>query len=294
MINCIYVAASQMDSRYTRICVASIRHFYPDVCIRLLAGGPLPRGLREELRRYWNVESAPFLEGEYGWGFVKLEPLFGSRGERFLVVDSDTVFSGRVLDVWAHESAPFLVDDEQQSAADTKRLYYDWERVRAVDPRAQPPRFVFNSGQWFGTSGVLTREDFAPWIDWRMPRTLRHPDCFMPSDQGVLNYVLNQKAALDGLRVERGEIMRWPGHSMRGLSAESVARGTADSRIVHWAGMKKLWQRDMVGSDLLAYFEDAYYRRVPSGRARRAWTLSQHVSAACLERARLTVRRLAR
>ena len=180
------------------------------------------------------------------------------------------------------------MDDETQSDEDVRRLYYDWPRVRSFDEAARAPEFVFNSGQWFGTAGVLTRDDFAPWIEWSMPRRLRHPDCFMPGDQGVLNYVLNRKA-LDGLQVERRKIMCWPGHSMRGLSAEAVARREADSLIVHWAGMKRLWQRDMVGSDLLAYFEDAYYRRVPRGRARRAWTLSQHVSAACLERARMTV-----
>ena len=268
-IDCIYIAASTHDARYTRICVASVRYFYSAVPIRLLVSGRLQRGLADELQEYWDVRTADLPNGNYGWGFVKLEVLFGPPGEKFLVLDSDTVVAGRVLDLWSESRAPFLVDDEQQSEADTKRLYYDWEKVRKIDPNARPPRFVFNSGQWFGTAGVLTRDDFAPWVEWTMPRRLRYPEHFMPGDQGVLNYLLNQKAAIDGLRVERRQIMRWPGHSMDGFDAETVSKRAGSPRIVHWAGVKRARQRDMIGADVLAYFEKAYYQRIPAGEARR-------------------------
>ena len=269
MVDRVYISASTLDSRYTRICVASIRYFYPDIPIRLLVGGRLQRGFADEVQRHWDVGTADLPRGDYGWGFVKLEPLFGKPGEKFLVLDSDTVLTGEVLDIWNEFPAPFLVDDEEQSEPDTKRLYYDWEKVRKIDPNARPPRFVFNSGQWFGTAGVLTRDDFAPWVEWTMPRTLRHPEHFMPGDQGILNYVLNRKAATDGLRIERRQIMRWPGHSMGGLDAETVWKRAAAPRVVHWAGVKKARQRDMIGADLLARFEKVYYKRLPVGEARR-------------------------
>ena len=232
MVDCVYIAASAGDARYTRICVASVRYFYPEIPIRLLAGGRLQRGLADELQKYWNVGAAQLpATGDYGWGFVKLEALYGPPGERFLVLDSDTVLTGPVLNMWNDSCAPFLVDDEKQTEADTKRLYYDWENLRKIDPSAQPPEFVFNSGQWFGTAGVLTRADFAPWLDWTMPRKLRHPELFMPGEQGVLNYLFNRKAALEELQVERRPIMRWPGHSMDGLDAERVIG--ADSAASH-------------------------------------------------------------
>jgi hypothetical protein len=262
--DCVYIAASTYDSRFTRICVASVRHFYPDLPIRLLAGGRLQAGLADELRRYWQVETLAIPAGDYGWGFVKLEPLFGHSVERFLILDSDTVLTGPVLDAWPEGAAPFLVDDEQQSESDTVRLYYDWRKVRAIDPDAEPPRFVFNSGQWFGTAGLLTREDFAPFLIWSMPRKLRLPEYFMPGDQGVLNYVLNRKAR-NGLAVDRKKIMHWPGHGMGGLNARSLLDGTAPTLVVHWAGLKKARLRDMPGHDLLEFFEREYYRRLPSG-----------------------------
>jgi hypothetical protein len=270
-VDCIYLAASACDSRFTRICVASIRYFYPDVPIRLLAGGPLQPGLLEELGRYWNVEVANFPVGDYGWGFVKLEPLFGMQGAKFLVLDSDTVITGPILGIWGNSNAPFLVDDEVQSETNTKRLYYDWKKLYEIDPQARPPAFVFNSGQWFGTQGILNRGDFALWVEWSMPRQLRHPTLFMPGDQGILNYVLNQKAALEGLPVERKQIMRWPGHSMNDLDAEVVSKRMAPALVIHWAGMKKFRLRNMIGGDILLYFEKYYYSRVPAGGVRRLW-----------------------
>jgi hypothetical protein len=300
-IDCIYIAASARDARYTRICIASVRYFYPEVPIKLLVGGRLQRGLADELQRHWNVGLADLPWGDYGWGFVKLETLFGPPGEKFLVLDSDTVLTGRVLDVWSNSRGPFLVDDESQSEADTKRLYYDWEKLRDIDPSAQPPQFVFNTGQWFGTAGALTRDDFEPWVEWTLPRKLRYPEHFMPGDQGILNYVFNRKVALDGLRVERRRIMSWPGHSMDGLDAETVSKHAAAPRVVHWAGVKKARQRNIKGADLLAYFEKVYYQRLPAGQARRFfasyrellshWMLDAHVRVELTSRKLAAVRR---
>lgn len=296
-IDCIYIAASAPDARYTRICVASIRYFYPNIPIRLLVGARLQRGLADELEHYWNVAKVDPSKGDYGWGFVKLEPLFGPLNETFLVLDSDTVLAGRVLDMWNESRPPFLVDDEKQSESDTKRLYYDWENVRKIDRNARAPGFVFNSGQWFGTAGVLSRHDFEPWVEWTMPRRLTYPKHFMPGEQGILNYVLNQKTALGGLRVERRQIMRWPAHSMEGLNSDTVSKRTAAPCIVHWAGLKKARQREMVGSDLLAFFEEVYYERLPAGSARRFFAtcrgLASHYVLSARVRMKLASRKFA-
>src|SRR5262249_14605097 len=93
LVDCVYVAASRLDSRYTRIAVASIRYFYPEIPVRLLAGGPIRQKLLKELKHYWDVTLADIPSGDYGWGFVKLEALFGPPGEKFLVLDSDTALT---------------------------------------------------------------------------------------------------------------------------------------------------------------------------------------------------------
>jgi hypothetical protein len=273
----IYVAACSRDARLTRICVASIRYFYPAVPIKVLAGDVLQRGLAKELKKYWDVGVVDLPEGDYGWGLVKLEPLFGPKGQRFMVCDVDTVFTGRVLDRRAESDAPFYVDNEQLSDADFKRLYYDWEKLAALDPDVQSARKAFNVGQWFGTAGAVNRDEFDRWIEWTLPRRLRFPDVFMGGDQGVMNYVLLKKEAFEGLRIERVELMRWPGNGLHDLTPEQVRSGKAPALVIHWAGMKSIFLREMVGGNLLQFYEDFYYTRLPAGRIRCTLALWRHV-----------------
>src|SRR5260370_8887612 len=44
-LDCIYIAASALDSRFTRICVPSVRYFYPDAPLLFLVGPCLQRVL---------------------------------------------------------------------------------------------------------------------------------------------------------------------------------------------------------------------------------------------------------
>lgn len=274
---CVYIAASTRDARFTRICVASVRYFHPHVPIKLLVGGALQRGLAEELHRYWNVDVMQLPAGDYGWGFVKLEPLFGQSGERFLMLDSDTAITGPILQEWEDSTAPFIVDNEEYSEAGIRSRYYDWQKVQKIDPDARAPAFVFNSGQWVGTSGVLAREDFGAFMDWSFPRQLQAQDVFFPGDQGIMNYVLNKKVREGKLHVERRSIMHWPGHGMSGYDARTVAERKAASKIVHWAGMKRVTLRSMPGTDLLEFFERAYYQRIPGGGLRRRVAALGHI-----------------
>jgi hypothetical protein len=69
----------------------------------------------------------------------------------------------------------------------------------------------FNSGQWFGTAGLVSRDEFEPWLKWDMPRELRNPQYFMGGEMGVMNYGPLKKEAFDGIRIERRLLMRWPG-----------------------------------------------------------------------------------
>lgn len=268
-VDCIYIGAFGGDPRLTRICAASVRYFYPDIPLRVLPGSPLKPGLVRELRRYWNADVADLPGGDYGSGFVKLEPLFGPPGERFLMLDADTVLAGPVLDLWREGDAPFLVDEEEQPDAEIKRLYFDWEKVSEVIPGTKRPQFVFNTGQWFGTAGFVTRDDFAPLVEWTMPRQLRHPKHFMTGDQGIQNYVFNLKAAQGTLKVQRRRIMFWPVHEMERMDAKSLSDRVAPAFVVHWAGLKQRRLRDMVRPDMLEFFEKYYYQRLPFGAVRR-------------------------
>jgi len=277
MTDCIYIAACARDARFTRICVASIRFFYPDIPIRLLAGDILQKGLDEELKKYWNVDLVNLPAGDYGWGLIKLEPLFMNNSESFLVMDVDTIMTGKVLEKKAKSSASFFVDDEFLSDNDFKRLYYDWDEMKKFDPLVQSARKAFNVGQWFGTGGLVTREDFNELVDWTFPRKLKYPHLFMGGDQGVINYVLLKKEAFNELKIDRNTIMRWPANGMNDLTPDKIKDGSAPALIVHWAGMKKVFLSRMVGGALLIFFERFYYSRIPNAKWVRLKDIVYHV-----------------
>lgn len=287
----VFIAATPHDLRWARICLSSVRFFHPEIEVAILPGAPLPSSFLREIEKYWNAKVHPLPPNHYGWGFVKLEPLFAEPGHRFLVLDADTILTGPILERFEHNNAVFLVDNELQTESETKRLYYDIGQVKSVDSTALRPSFVFNSGQWFGTSGVLERKDFDPWVEWTFPRRLKFPDVFMPGDQGVLNYVLNQKHQLEGMPVTRQALMRWPGHdNLEEVTIENLGR--AEPRVIHWAGFKAPRLEALPRADLLLHFEELYYKRVPGGdllrrlRAERAaWAFrSQRLRTKILQR----------
>ena len=291
-VDCIYIGAFGGDPRLTRICVASIRYFYPDIPIRVLPGSPLKPGLVKELKRYWNTDIADLPDAglDYGSGFVKLEPLFGPPGERFLMIDADTVLSGPVLDIWREGDAPFLVDEEEQPDNEIKRLYFDWEKIAEVIPGTKRPQYVFNTGQWFGTAGLVTRDDFSPLVEWTMPRRLRYPKHFMTGDQGIQNYVFNVTAARGTLNVQRRKIMFWPVHAMEGMDAKHLAARTAPAYVVHWAGLKRRWLQDMVRADMLEFFEKFYYRPIRFGGYLRSFRAMDDILSQWLHKQRVRAR----
>lgn len=289
-VNCIYIAGFSRDARLTRICLASVRYFYPDVPLKVLAGSPLKPDLIEEMGRYWNTQVARWQEGDYGSGFVKLEPLFGPPGERYLVIDADTIVAGPVLDLWRDDDPPFLMDEESLPDAEMKRLYYDWDKLNAAGLPTPRPLHVFNTGQWFGTAGVIAREEFDPLVEWTMPRQLRHPKLFMTGDQGIQNYLFNQLAHAGRQVYGRRTIMRWPPHGMADCSLAAVAGRTAPPVVVHWAGLKKRRIGAMMNPELLVFFEKYYYSRIPMGGLLRHVRAVKDVADQWLHKQKVRVR----
>lgn len=290
----ILITASLRDLRFARACIASVRKWYPDAEICILPGAELPLAFIREVAKYWNIALYQIESGHYGWGFAKLEPLFKTPGETFLILDADTVMTGPVLTALesrlaASDSPDFIVDEEDQPEVEMRRLYYEWD-ASDVNAKIRRPAFVFNSGQWLGRSGVVKREDFSEWIEWTFPRRLKMPDVFKNGDQGVLNFVFNQKVMTSGLRVGREPLMRWPGHGMDGFDVEAVRAGTAPARVVHWAGIKRLRFSSMPGADLLDYFEESYYERIPGGSFLRRWRATFGVGKEIFERCKTRVR----
>jgi len=265
-IDVIYAACYKHDIRFTRILVASIRQWYPDIPVCLIKDRFYGDFDTTEIERRWG---ATILETEFpcfGWGFSKLAPLFLAERKRFLVLDSDIVFAGPVLELMESHNGDFVVQYEEPAPGFVESHYFDLDKLRALDPGFVFPGFTFNTGQWVGTGGVLSRADFEPLVEWANPPRNLHPDVFKLGEQGLFNYVLMKKAARSEITLDRVWFMNVPGcDNCPPVRTADLGASSPHRFVLHWCGLKRPRVRDMALAEVLLHFERLYYSRVPFG-----------------------------
>ena len=210
------------------------------------------------LEQAWGVTRFPTERKQFGMGFGKLEPLFLPNRQRCLVLDSDLIFLGRVLDALNGYTDDFVVARHNFTPEALARDFFDVAELRNFDPDFQCPSFTFNTGQFVATTGILRREDFASVLDFTEPPRLRFPEIFRAADQGVLNYVLWKKVQQGELTLRQHHFMEWPGalaeHTVR---TEQLTADSPFPFVLHWSGCKPqfIMFSKMRHGDLLRHFE---------------------------------------
>ena len=263
----VVISCYRFDLQLTRLCVASVRYWYPHIPIWLLKDRHYGDFSTQEMEKYWNVQVYPSRQKTQGWGFGKLEVMTELPARRLLLLDSDIVFAGKVLDLLESFDEDLLVDKEDFDAAAVEVQFFSLDKLRQLDPNYVFPGYGFNGGQIVATTGRLTTRDYDGLIDWHT-RTATHPDVFKKGDQGLTNYVVLRKVQRGQLTIHRVPFMVWPGEAAR---AQHIHLGdlTPDGphqQVIHWAGLgwgKTLQQ--MPRSEILLHFENIYYSRIPLG-----------------------------
>ena len=265
----VYIPCCRKDFRLTAICAASIRYWYPEIPILLIKDYSQGTFDTSEIERLCNASLFQTTKREFGWGFAKLEPLFEPAGGRFLVIDSDTVFTGPVLDELNRHDTNFIVDDETPPPDEVKRHYFDLVKLRELDPSFHFRGKTFNSGQWVGTPGLVSREDFCQGLHWGNPPQLKDPSCFMNGDQGIFNYVLSKLAQQGTLSLGHIPLMLWAVRDIEQLDLEQLKDNSPYRKIIHWAGVNKQRLGAMPRADILRFFEQCYFSSMPLGSLKR-------------------------
>jgi len=269
----VVISCYAFDVQLTRLCVASIRFWYPHIPIWLLKDRQYGDFNTREIERYWNVQVYPGRQKNLGWGFGKLEVMTELPARRLLLLDSDIVFAGRVIDRLERFDEDLIVDKEDLDTTVVEGHFFPLGRLRQLDPKFEFPGYCFNSGQIVATTGRIRREDFDGLLDWQI-RTVKHPEVFKMGEQGLVNYMVLRKAQDGKLTIRREPFMVWPGEAARAEHIQ-VRDFTPEGRhqeLIHWAGLR--WGKtleEMPRSDILSYFEKIYYRRVPLGAWLREW-----------------------
>lgn len=267
------ISCYRFDVELTRLCVASIRFWYPHIPIWLLKDRHYGDFDTREIEKYWNVQVYPGRQKTLGWGFGKLEVITESPPRRLLLLDSDLVFAGRVIDRLERFDEDLIVDKEDFDATAVEVQFFPLGKLCRLDPEFAFPGYGFNTGQIVATTGRLNKQDFDDLLDWRT-RTVKHPEVFKKGEQGLFNYVVLRKVQHGELTIHREPFMVWPGEAARAehIHLEDLTFEGRQQQVIHWAGLG--WGKaleEMPRPEILLHFEDIYYSRVPLGAWLRQW-----------------------
>jgi hypothetical protein len=121
------------------------------------------------------------------------------------------------------------MDDKDQSPEGAKAIYYDCAKATEQGSPMPRPAFLINTKQWFGTSGILSGEDFGELVQWGIPRTVTNSNVFKNGVQGILNFVITEQ-----WRAGRIRLMSWAwpelGQTARVVQSLFLCCGTLGSR----------------------------------------------------------------
>ena len=269
------VSCCRNDLHLARICVASVRYWYPEIPLLLLKDELRGSFDTTEIERAWRVGIFPTERTRHGWGFGKLETLFAPAGDRLLVLDADTAMLGPILERLGRHGSDLVVAPDfvaDLSSRYARVVYFDRDRLRPLGLEAPHCGFFFNSGHLVVRTGHFRREDFSPLLEWSTPPRLRYPALSDGGDQGILNLVAMQKAAVGAITLAPVDFACGSEHpALRGVSLPAIKSREQGGYpvVVHWAGPKPARLSGMPRPELLRFFEAVYYSRVPRGAAVR-------------------------
>jgi lipopolysaccharide biosynthesis glycosyltransferase len=268
-INKIVIACFKKDLFLLRPCVASIRYWYPDVEIFLLKDQIQGDFSLDEFIVHFNCKIFPTQMKFFGWPWSKLSVLLKEEEDRFLFLDSDTVFLGPVLDKLNNINADFIVTGAKiDNPLDNNFTYnyIDYKKILEFDPSYKFPGYGFNGGHIIMKSGILKKEDFAPLIDFEPNIKSRFPEIFKHGDQGCLNYIFAKAASQNKFTIAYDEFWIWPGMPVTAeLDINKIEKKIGYDYILHWAGVKPVEFEKYIRYDILKFYIDKYYQTLPLG-----------------------------
>jgi len=259
----VFINTYRYDFHFAKICIASIRYWYPEIPIYLIkdeSSGKFDTSFDEKT---WNVGVLGIQRKKFGWGYGKLETLFLGVAESFFVIDADAVITGPVIDVVKEIDADFVVDDEVQPEKRFNEIYFRLDRIHELDPDYVYPGYSFNTGQWFGTSAILTRANFDLTLNWSEPPVSKSPEVVFNNDQTHLNYVLHTQERKKHVLVSRINLMVWPKDgSAEVIKLDSIKSHSGDQPfVIHWAGMSSIKFSELPRKDILDFYKNFYYSK---------------------------------
>ena len=266
----IVVFANRKDFFLTKICISSIRFYYPEVEILLVKDKINGDFYTAGLRNAFNVRLLKLGKKYYGWSAGKIHFLLQKNlpEKRYLCLDSDIIFIGRVLDKLRAEQGHFVLNAEMiQPPFSSEHLinYFDPEKVKTVYQDYEYPGFFFNAGQTIVTPGIINEVLLEKCFDPKIYPYYKNKDIFPTVDQSILNAVIPVLMKRKNLQVGKVIFMCWSVTFFAQSENNDVNRFLDGNTplMVHYCGDVRIHKLDeMKGNNLLKFFREYYYLKL--------------------------------
>lgn len=269
----VVVCCNRKDVFLARICIASIRYYYPDIDIELVKDPGNGTFNTHELEKYFGVKVVDLGIKKLGWSGAKFHYLYQKPiGKKILILDADIVFIGPFLErlLPQIECNDYVVSIEENDISNkewVRNTYFDIEAVQNEYPLYKYPGYFFNAGQIFLTLGAIDKSLLEEFFNPGKYPFWQKNKLFPLVDQSVYNYLLPTLVAEQKIKMGKEKFMIWAGgNEFLNISLQDVADKKIDLGLVHWAGCLRIpYVSKMRGGDILVQFENFYYNTISFG-----------------------------
>lgn len=267
----VVVCCNKDDYYFARICIASIRYYYPHIVIELVKDNGNGHFDTIETERCFNVVNVDLGVKKMGWSAAKLLYLYKfPAGKKVLILDADIVFISPFLEKLLPliEQSEYVVSIEKEAdpyAEWVKGVYFDTKKIEQRFPEYQFPGYFFNAGQMFVTTGAIDKNILNDFFDTNRYPFWKQRELFPLVDQSLYNYLLPTLDKQQKIKLGTAEFMVWSkSQKLQEIPLDKVInKQLVEEGIIHWAGdiRTPLLER-MNRADILLFFEDVYYKQV--------------------------------
>jgi len=263
----VVIFANRRDFFLTKLCVASIRYYYPDQEIYLVKDLINGEFNSKIIEKKFNVKLIKLSKKYFGWGGAKLHFLIENNllNKKVLFLDSDIIFLGKVIDKLFRNNSKFIINPEYFSLpldSLVMQYYVNPEKIKHIYPEYEFPGYFFNVGQMVLTPSYVEESLLTPCFDKNRFPYYTKVESFNTAEQSILNVVL--PIVFKNHNIEPGlvDFMKWSisfFENNNNDNADFLIDGNCEF-LLHYAGdVRTINLKKMKGFKLLSFFKKVYH-----------------------------------
>lgn len=266
-IDKVYVFCCKKDLYLTRICVASIRYWNESVPIEFVKDLSQGDFDTRELETVFGVSVAPIGYRNLSF-YSKLYPFMLPTGERALLIDSDIVWAGNLLESLESFREDIIVEGytPREAKTEMQKWFFNLSKLKENYPDYEYPGYLFNCGQLVVNTSKFSEADFSDIIEWKENMAPLVPGIFVGEDQGILNYVISRKIRKNEISLRSHHFFLWGwSEEAREIRLSNIKLGKPYPFLIHWYGAKNGLVSFLPNAGILKFYEAFYYSKIKHG-----------------------------